>query len=145
MDQTFTKQVIVFLNDRKRTLEETVLHIDKTIAFLSGTAIKQSVTSTLSDNEVQQTVGYQQKVHPKLTPESFFSPKFKLDKKIAYALTKIEKGFKDDVVAQLHTLEPEIGPYRLEKAVAVRLSYLLKIGAIQGKKIGRRYMYSLFK
>lgn len=142
MDQTFTKQVVAYLTNKKQELEETIQHIDKTIAFLYRLHAKHSAQS---DNEVQQTMSLRRKTKPKLTPESVFSPKFKLDRKIAYVLTKIGNGFKDDIVAELYALQPELDIHKLGKFVAVRLSYLLKIGAIQGRKISRRYEYSLFE
>lgn len=145
MNQIFTKQVVTYLANKKRQLEEAIFHIDKTIASLSASPIKQLSVSSSSDNEVQQARGYKQKRNSKLKPESTFSPKFKLDKKIAYVLTKIGNGFKDDIVAELHALQPELDIHKLEKFIAVRLSYLLKIGAIRGRKILRRYEYSLFE
>lgn len=145
MNQTFTKQVIAYLTNRKQELEETILHIDNTIAFLSASSIKSLSPSLSSENEVQQVRDDKRKTKAKLKQENTFSSKFKLDKKIAYVLTKIGNGFKDDIVAELHALQPELDIHKLEKFIAVRLSYLLKIGAIQGRKILRRYEYSLFE
>ncbi|QNL50297.1 hypothetical protein H8S90_01310 [Olivibacter sp. SDN3] len=87
MNQPFTKQVIAYLTNRRQELEETIRYIDNTIALLSASPIKQ-LSVPLSDNEVQQASSYKQKTNAKLKQENTFSPKSKLDRKIAYILTK---------------------------------------------------------
>lgn len=148
MDQILVRQVTTYLSNRKRQLEETIRHIEKTIASLSKSPFKQTQVQLSSDTEVQKKAGRpsgRRKGPLKLKTEEKFNPHSKLDRKIAYVITRFGSGFKDDIVAELHALQPELDAHKLEKQLAVRLSYLLKIEAIQGNKISRRYRYSLFK
>jgi len=147
MSQISSKHVIAYLNNRKRELEEKIHHIDNTISLLSDLRLQQSFISGKLDIDEQRISHSRQLGKPslELKIEKTFDPDFKLDRKIAYVLTSIESGFKNDIVAGLHALQPELNIHKLEKQLAVRLSYLLKIGAIKGDKISRSYRYSLFE
>lgn len=78
-----------------------------------------------------------------LRPVEVFNPESKLDHKISYALYNIGNGFKEDILEVLQQEQPETDPHKLEQAVAVRLSYLLKNGLIDATKIRGRYEYTL--
>lgn len=143
-----SNQAIDYLTNLKNQLEHKIFHIDKTITCLSNPSKKESETakpSDINEADIAHSSTLKPKNHIGLKAEEKFDPNSKLDKKIAYVLSKIGNGFKDDIVAELQTLQPEQDVYKLEQAIAVRLSYLLKIKAIQGRKISRRYEYSLFE
>lgn len=78
-----------------------------------------------------------------LRPVEVFNPESKLDHKISYALYNIGNGFKEDILEVLQQEQPEADPHKLEQALAVRLSYLLKNGLIDATKIRGRYEYAL--
>lgn len=83
------------------------------------------------------------KVKGVLKPVEVFDPESKLDHKISYALYNIGNGFKEDILEVLQQEQPETDPHKIEQAVAVRLSYLLKNGLIDATKIRGRYEYTL--
>ncbi|QNL49780.1 soluble adenylyl cyclase-like protein [Olivibacter sp. SDN3] len=142
------KQIIDYLMELKVQLEQKIFHIDRTISYLSSPSIKELGTATPSDVDqidINGSSTHKPKNHIRLKPEEKFNSHSKLDNKIAFVLTQIGAGFKDDIVEELLKVQPHLDPYKLEKAIAVRLSYLLKIAAIQGRKISRRYEYSLFE
>lgn len=80
-----------------------------------------------------------------LVPVDKFDPFSKLDRKIAYALTRLGTGDRDAILNEIHQAQPERDKYKLENALAVRLNYLLKNGFLQAEKIGRKYQYQLLK
>lgn len=83
------------------------------------------------------------KIKGALKPVEVFDPESKLDHKISYALYNIGNGFKEDILEVLQQEQPKADPHKLEQAVAVRLSYLLKNGLIDATKIRGRYEYTL--
>jgi len=83
------------------------------------------------------------KIKGVLSPVEVFNPESKLDHKISYALYNIGNGFKEDILEVLQQEQPDADPHKLEQAVAVRLSYLLKNGLIDAIKIRGRYEYAL--
>jgi len=139
-DNITEKQVVEFLKQRQQQLKEELRSIEVTINTLT-----QSKPATLSGNvKFEEDEDTKKKKSGKaLVPQQEFNANSKLDQKISYALTKIGSGYKDDILAVLNEAQPELDPYKLEKAVAVRLSYLLKNDFIQATKNGRSYKYSL--
>lgn len=138
------KQVVEFLKQRQQQLKEELKSIEITI-----NAITQSKSINLTNDKIKSEVDEIEEprrrkgTHKALTPQENFNINSKLDQKISYALTKIGSGYKDDILEVLNKAQPEIDPYKVEKAVAVRLSYLLKNDFIQATKHGRSYKYSL--
>lgn len=136
------KQVVEFLRQRQQQLKDELRSIEITI---------NTITQSKSASLTSQPVGEQTEEAPKrkkdgkkvLIPQEKFNPNSKLDQKISYALTQIGAGFKDEILDVLNKAQPEVDPYKVEKAVAVRLSYLLKNDFIQATKYGRSYKYSL--
>ncbi|KEO71706.1 hypothetical protein [Anditalea andensis] len=80
---------------------------------------------------------------PKLQPISTYNSDMKLDEKIAYALSKLDKATKKEIVGKIVEAEPETNIDKLDSNIAVRLSFLLKEQQISGIKQGRVYHYSL--
>ncbi|MFC6100028.1 hypothetical protein [Olivibacter domesticus] len=78
-----------------------------------------------------------------LKPVEVFDPESKLDHKISYALYNLGNGFKEDILEVLQQEQPKADARKLEQAVAVRLSYLLKNDFIDATKIRGRYEYAL--
>lgn len=138
--QVQEKQVIEYLKEMRESLLQEIKSIDKTIEGITGNK-SNGFTSFISSGG-----GYalDSKASKKiLKPVEKFDPHSKLDHKISYALTNVGQGFKEDILDVLQQAQPELDPYKLEKVVAVRLSYLLKNGFIEGRKIGRRFEYTL--
>lgn len=139
------KQVVEFLKLRQQQLREELKSIEVTINAIAQTKsvnlVNDKIKTELSDTE---EVSRKRKGTAKaLPPQDDFNVNSKLDQKISYALTKIGSGYKDDILEVLNKAQPEADPYKVEKAVAVRLSYLLKNDFIQATKHGRSYKYSL--
>ncbi|MEH6305382.1 soluble adenylyl cyclase-like protein [Olivibacter sp. CPCC 100613] len=139
------KQVVEFLKLRQQQLREELKSIEVTI-----NAIGQSKSVNFTGERVKNDLSEvddsakKRKIAGKaLTPQDNFNVNSKLDQKISYALTKIGSGYKDDILEVLNKAQPDADPYKVEKAVAVRLSYLLKNDFIQATKHGRSYKYSL--
>lgn len=132
-------QVIDYLKEMRETLLQEIKSIDKTIESITGnrvsdlTAIITPAANYVFENKASKKV---------LKPIEKFDPHAKLDYKISYALTNVGQGFKEDILDVLQQAQPDLDPYKLEKVVAVRLSYLLKNGFIEGRKIGRRFEYT---
>jgi len=127
------KQIIEFLKKKCSYIQEQIENISKVISFLERTNNKTVVTNhhigSKPKKRLQQTENY--------------SRSSKLDQKIAFALSNIGSGFKEDILEILLKTDPLLDPYKLDKIISVRLSYLLKKNLISGFKIGRKYEYSL--
>jgi len=137
------KQVVEFLKQRQQQLKEELKSIDITIH-----AIAQKRYIPLNDRMEDEEDDLEdprrkKKIHKPLEVQPNFNINSKLDYKISYALTKLGSGYREDILDVIHKAQPEIDPYKVEKAVAVRLSYLLKNEFIKAKKYGRSYKYSL--
>uniref|UniRef100_F4C7F6 Soluble adenylyl cyclase-like protein n=1 Tax=Sphingobacterium sp. (strain 21) TaxID=743722 RepID=F4C7F6_SPHS2 len=138
--QVQEKQVIEYLKEMREALLQEIKSIDKTIEGITGN--KSNSLASLIPSSTGYTL--ESKANKKvLKPVENFDPHSKLDYKISYALTNVGQGFKEDILDVLQQAQPELDPYKLEKVVAVRLSYLLKNGFIEGRKIGRRFEYTL--
>jgi len=143
-DNLTERQVVDFLKQRQQQLKEEIKSIDITINAIMQ---KRYASLNLTDDEDDHEEDPRRKKNiPKpLAPQPTFNINSKLDYKISYALTQLGAGYRDDILEVIHKAQPEIDPYKVEKAVAVRLSYLLKNEFIQAKKHGRSYKYSLIK
>ena len=135
------RQVVEFLRQRQRQLKEELKSIEITIQAIMQTKSTDLVLDDL-DNLVDNPTP-KKGINNALKPEEHFNVNDKLDQKISYALTKIGSGYREDILDVLHREQPEKDPHKVEKAVAVRLSYLLKNDFIQAVKNGRSYKYSL--
>lgn len=140
-------QVIKFLSalaDRKRIEIESIQSLLDMINQ-KNTLIDNPLgySGTFPENAVNGETNDSTKRKLPLVSVKVFNLKSKLDQKIAYALTKIGRGFKEDILHEINLAQPDSDPHKLEKAVAVRLSYLIKHHLIEVKKIARRYEYWL--
>ncbi|GAA4795794.1 hypothetical protein GCM10023231_25270 [Olivibacter ginsenosidimutans] len=143
-NQIKEQQVIEYLKGMRNSLLEEIKSIDKTIEGIK--ANRGSSDATLSNLSYGLTAEDEKRfAKKKLASVEKFHPQSKLDQKISYALTNVGQGFKEDILDVLHREQPDLDIHKLEKVLAVRLSYLLKSGLIAGKKIGRRYEYSLIE
>lgn len=143
-NQVNERQVIDYLKKKRFSLITEIKSIDKIIDSIIGAndfsnKTLQNLQNGLTDRDLERFA------KKKLIPVEKFHPQSKLDQKISYALTNVGQGFKEDILDVLHQKQPDLDVYKLEKVLAVRLSYLLKNGLIQGKKIGRRYEYALIE
>jgi len=137
------QQVIHYLKQMRVALLKEIKSIDQTIKGITDTHLNQRWP--LVD---QQPIYRDTRTHvskKKLSPTEKFDPTAKLDCKISFALTNVGQGFKEDILDILQKAQPNLDAYKLKKVLAVRLSYLLKNGLIDGRKIGRRYEYALFE
>lgn len=78
-----------------------------------------------------------------LSPMDEYNPDEKLDNKVAYALTKQGEASKKQICDLICTMEPDLDKNKLERSLSVRLSFLVTNHLIQGKKLGRSYIYRL--
>lgn len=138
------KQILTFLEFRRERLIEEVEKIDLTINTLKSSANILTDNGPLVERK-ERTIFSKKPISSakKLVPQEVFNPFSKLDQKIAYALTTIERGNKEDILKVLSDKQPELDSNKIEKALAVRLSYLLKNNLIDAEKVSRNYQYSL--
>lgn len=136
-----TVRYLSALADQKR---EEINSIQLVIEMITRQAIDSysftDLARSFQQSEMEEPL--QRKKRP-LEPVNVFNTKGKLDHKIAYALTKVGRGFREDILEEIAGVQPSINLYRLRAAVAVRLTHLLQHSLIVGEKIGRRYEYQL--
>lgn len=141
--ETIRKDILGFLIDLANKKKEEIESIQSTINQIIRPIIKTPMVNLLEPLAANTPLPLKVKGTKVLQPTTILSPKSKLDDKIAYALTKLESGFREDILEEIMALYPEKGSWKVSAAIAVRLSYLLKSGCIKGRLIGRRYEYSL--
>jgi len=134
------KKVVQYLNSLADHKRSEIKSLQFTIDAISESKIDTSryfaLDQLLAHND-------RPKVRTVLKPIEVFDPESKLDHKISYALYNIGNGFKEDILEVLQQEQPEADPHKLEQAIAVSLSYLLKNGLIDATKIRGRYEYTL--
>ncbi|MFC6100887.1 hypothetical protein [Olivibacter domesticus] len=145
--ETLEKQVVEFLTLLAIQKREEIKNIQSIIDRISRkeTQVGNNVDSTLSILNImpKEPERKSKKTKPVLGPINKFNERDKLDKKIAYALTKLGAGFRQDILDEIQRMQPDRDPHKVEHALAVRLSFLLKHNLIGYRKIGRRYEYCL--
>lgn len=135
------KEVINFLNFRKKVLLEELRKLDDTISVLNTSK------SALYFSEDEVNHGDESKLNITFTPNfdvpHNYDNKSTLTNKIAYILNKLNEATKDEIMGYIISNEPKIDKKKLKANLSVRLSLLLKANKILGRKIGRNYIYSL--
>lgn len=141
------EQAVAYLNERRKQIQEMISCIENTVNYLSGASKAPLAVVQLMHQQPQEGPANKLKTTNRsiLKPLNLFKPQGRLDEKISYILTKIGNGFKEDILAELLALQPELKIRKLDNQVAVRLSYLLKNGLINGKKIGKRFEYGFIE
>lgn len=132
------KQIVIdFLKEKRKEIEQKLMHISAVINLIEnkGTDLRPFIEN--GNQEVE-------KRFRKLKSNDNYSHKSKLDQKIAYALTMLGSADKDAILNKILEVDKEFERYKLEKFLAVRLSYLLKNDKVIGVKSGRKYNYSLY-
>jgi len=140
--ETIRKEVLEFLSALANQKRKEIESIQSTIELINHPRIEvpmENLLEALAENVPHPFTVKKIRV---LQPVDTFNPKGKLDHKIAYALTNLGSGFREDILEVIHPLQPEKDPRKVTEAIAVRLSYLLKNGYIKGRLVGRRYEYS---
>ena len=132
------KQVIEFLKERQQLLKDELKKIENTINVIesSNVILSGSTPSRKAPKEVTASTR-------KLEPIHEFKPHGRFDERIGYALTKLKSGYKEDILEVLLEEQPDTDILKLQNALGVRLSYLLKNGLIEGEKHGRKFKYTL--
>jgi|GEM_PF-941439 len=141
------KQIIDFLKQREQLLREELKKIEATInviessnRVLSSQAVSADIPNP-ADDDIET-----EKRKPgtkKLTSVNTFRNNGKLDEKISYVLTKFKSAFKEDILEELLERQPDEDMLKLQNALGVRLSYLLKNNLIDAEKHGRKFKYKL--
>ncbi len=135
------KEVINFLNFRKKVLLEELRKLDDTISVLNTSK------SALYFSEDEVNHGDESKLNITFTPKfdvpHNYDNQSTLTNKIAYILNKLNEATKDEIMGYIISNEPKIDKKKLKANLSVRLSLLLKANKILGRKIGRNYIYSL--
>lgn len=136
-------QIIEFLKQREQLLQEELEKIRATINVIDSSSIilNKQLVSNVSTTE--NSSGSKKSVSKILKPINDFPEKGKLDDKISFALTKVKKAYKEDILKVLIENQPTLDVVKLQNAVGVRLSYLLKNDMLSAKKYGRKFKYSL--
>jgi len=140
--ETIKKEVLGFLSALANRKRKEIEHIQSTIDLIIRPGLEvpvENLLGVLAENVPQ--LPKERKIRV-LQPIDTFNPKGKLDHKIAYALTNLGSGFREDILEVIHPLQPDKDPRKVAEAMAVRLSYLLKNGYIKARLVGRRYEYS---
>ncbi len=149
------EEVIRFLNKRRLQLEQSVALLEQRMSLLRKSPKKEKGDGDSGDSSMQparaipevkpqpdKTEKQVQKTVP-LKAEDSFDPAAGLDQKISFVLVRIGNGFKEDIVAELLELEPDLDPKRTERSVTIRLNYLLRKDLIQARLIGKNLEYAL--
>ncbi|MCH7400841.1 hypothetical protein ACFOUP_12740 [Belliella kenyensis] len=123
MSNVTEEEVIVFLKARREELLKELEKVETALNALGGLSIPANYF-------------YEEPEIP-----NSYSEKLKMDKKILFALNQIGSGDKMDILAQLKILEPSLDVEKLEKSIAVRLSYLKNKNMIKWDKNGRSLTY----
>lgn len=138
------QQIIEFLKQREQLLKEELRKVRATINVLDSSSIalgnSMAFEGGLKKSGTTRTV-----VRKPLTPVNEYSPNARLDEKIAYALTQVKQGYKEDIIEVMLKEEPDLDLIKLQNAVGVRLSYLIKNELIEGEKHGRKFYYNLIE
>ncbi|MEH6307362.1 soluble adenylyl cyclase-like protein [Olivibacter sp. CPCC 100613] len=141
------EQTIAFLKEFAESIRAEIDAIQCTIDIVQKrkqmTVFGESkMTDITKEDAASLTAKWRKGV---LVPVEKFDPFGKLDRKVAYALTRLGTGDRDAILNEIHQAQPDRDKYKLENALAVRLNYLLKNGFIDAHKIGRKYQYQLLK
>lgn len=143
--------VIEFLTERREKLAAELRSIDTTIAGLKsetdmtvgpGFDVDKSkrLQSRTDSGKAEREMNRQLKINV----PSEYNVSDSVDKRILFVIKTLGKGNRDEILDEIKTkYEPNGNFERLEANVKVRLSFLLKQGAIKGEKKGRFYQYSL--
>lgn len=136
------QQIIEFLRQREQLLKEELRKIRATISVLDSSS--SALGSILAaEAAAKKSSSIRTVVRKPLTPVHEYSAAARLDDKISYALTKLKQGYKEDIIAVMVENEPDLDMIKLQNAVGVRLSYLIKNDLIEGEKHGRKFYYNL--
>lgn len=138
MENINEKQVIEFLKERQQLLKDELKKIENTINVIESSNLILSGSSSVKrvSRDVQPST-------KKLEPIKVFKPNGRFDERISYVLTKLKSGYKEDILDMLLEMQPDEDIVKLQNALGVRLSYLLKNDLIEGEKHGRKFKYSL--
>ncbi|MFB5946617.1 soluble adenylyl cyclase-like protein [Albibacterium profundi] len=132
------KQVIEFLRERQQLLKEELKKVENTISVIESSNIVLSGTTTAKKitRDVQPSTR-------KLEAVQEFKPHGRFDERISYALTKLKSAYKEDILEVLLEEQPDQDVVKLQNALGVRLSYLLKNNLIDAEKHGRKFYYTM--
>lgn len=143
------KEVLRFFNNKKQELQKELEKVEVAISALGGSniaatppAVKEKVAAkkTTAKKEVARTP----KAKKRLEKRDSYNATDKLDDKIAYALTQVGKGNKQQILDVIKENEPDVDVKKLDRTLSVRFSYLIKHDMIKGQKTGRSYTYRLY-
>lgn len=138
------EHIIQFLKQREQLLLEELKKVRATISVIqsSGLALNSNPYPKQPSAMIKPSKADLQ-IRKALKPINEFLERGKLDDKISFALTKLKKAYKEEILDVLIENQPTIDVVKLQNAVGVRLSYLLKNNMIAGEKHGRKFNYSL--
>ncbi|TWR27008.1 hypothetical protein FPZ42_08210 [Mucilaginibacter achroorhodeus] len=125
------KEIISAINDNY--LES----MEATSSMLEG--LSSELLAIGHQRQVAKTPG---RYKPLVIPESY-RPQLSLSLKIAFVLSKINAGVKDEIASHLMLLQPELQLEPLIKHLSTVLSDLKSKNLLATIKDGRRYRYSL--
>ncbi|WP_188752567.1 hypothetical protein [Parapedobacter defluvii] len=143
--------VIEFLTERREKLAAELRSIDTTIAGLKsetdmtvGPGFDADKSKRLQSRTDSGKAEREMNRQLKINVPSEYNVSDSVDKRILFVIKTLGKGNRDEILDEIKTkYEPNGNFERLEANVKVRLSFLLKQGAIKGEKKGRFYQYSL--
>lgn len=142
------KEVLRFFNNKKQELQKELEKIELAISALGGLSTSAAPTvareKVAAEKPAPKEKGKTPKPKKRLEKRDTYSSTDKLDDKIAYALTQVGKGNKQQILDVIKENEPEIDVRKLDRTLSVRFSYLIKHDMIKGQKSGRSYTYRLY-
>lgn len=141
------KEVLRFFNNKKQELQKELEKIELAISALGGSSTSAAPTVAKEKVAAEKQAPKEKSKAPKpkkrLEKRDTYSSTDKLDDKIAYALTKVGKGNKQQILDVIKENEPDVDVKKLDRTLSVRFSYLIKHDMIKGQKSGRSYTYKL--
>lgn len=132
------KQVIEFLRERQQLLKEELKKVENTINVIESSNVV--LAGTTPARKIARDVPPSTR---KLEAVNVFKPHGRFDERISYALTKLKSAYKEDILEVLLKEQPEQDVVKLQNALGVRLSYLLKNSLIDAEKHGRKFYYTM--
>lgn len=140
--------IVEFLEEKIEQLQKELSKTQAVLKTLKGTHEIDEVKLKKKEKKIiKSTISQAGKADKKEKDKSSSKSKptkvvqVSLEDKINQALAQAP-GFREDIVSLIHASEPDTDQKKLDKAVANKLSVLLKDKKIQGVKEGVKYKYS---
>lgn len=130
-------EVVNFLTKRKDSLLKEINSINDIISSITQ---KDSVSTKKKQDNFNHIKDSRKK---RIDIPDAYSPELKIDEKILYAVKKLKKPNREEIIAYLLKEDPLLDQNKTSRNIITRLSILRKENYLTAKKDGRRYRYTI--